>query len=74
MKVVWVVDWSDLSSVWSTKEKVLEYLRGEMKRINATMITVEDWDCYLSITVQYEDGTTELFYCVQYEVDELPYV
>lgn len=74
MKVVWVINWEDLSSAWSTKEKALEFLRGEMERINATMTITEECDYFFWVAVQYVDGSIEHFYCTQYEVDELPYV
>ena len=74
MKDVWVVDWDDLSSAWSTREKTLEFLHGEMKRINATMIITEECDYWFLVVVRYENGNTEQFYCTRYEVDELPYI
>ena len=74
MKVVWVVDWDDLSSAWSSREKALKYLRGEMKRINATMTITEECDYFFWVAVRYENGDIEHFYCTRYEVDELPYI
>lgn len=73
---VWLVNWEDLTSIWSSKEKALKYVYDEHTRIGATLYVIEDSDSMVSFGVVYADGTEDAceYYIVEYEIDELPYI
>lgn len=73
MQTIWFVDWEDLSTAWSSKEKALEFLRQEAKRINATMAISEEWEHSFWVAIRYEDGEIVHIDCCEYEIDTLPY-
>lgn len=70
---IWFVDWEDLSTAWSSKEKALEFLRQEAERINAKMVITEEWKNSFWVAMVYEDGETVHIDCCEYPIDELPY-
>ena len=70
---LWYVDWDDLSSVWSSKAKALEFLQNEAKRINATLTLIEEEPNWFWMNLQYEDGEIIEITCGECVVDESPY-
>lgn len=73
MKSIWFVDWEDMSSAWSSREKALEFLGGEAERLNAKMVITEEWETSFWVAMQYEDGFVVHIDCCEYEIDNLPY-
>ena len=72
MKSIWFVDWEDLSSAWSSKEKALEFINYAAERIGAKIAISEEEENYFWVAVRYEDGAVEHFDCCEYVIDESP--
>jgi hypothetical protein len=70
---VWFVNWEDLSSVWSSKGKALEFLRGEAQRVGAQMVITEEYETTFWVAMRYENGWVDHIDCCQYNVNDLPY-
>jgi hypothetical protein len=70
---VWFVDWEDLSSVWSSRDKALNFLQNEAKRLGATLTITDECKYCMMVYIQYPDGTGANIDCCEFNVDELPY-